>query len=134
MRNEASLCQPRPARRAKRVMAAIKRQVFTDLSLHVLWPLAHYAYDETDTMNVTEITVTYGGKLNLGNYNSAHIEISATALLDAGERLDEASAQLLSQIKAEVRVHVAELARKRGAQVDEIFAGLPVEARSQIQE
>lgn len=85
-------------------------------------------------MKVTEITVTYGGKLNLGNYNSAHIEISATALLDEGEHFDEATAQLLAQVKAEVRVHVAELSKKRGAQVDEIFAGLPLEARQQIQE
>jgi hypothetical protein len=85
-------------------------------------------------MKVTEITVTYGGKLNLGNYNSAHIEVSATALLDEGEHLDEATAQLLAQVKTEVRVHAAELFSKRGAQVDAIFAGLPLEARQQIQE
>lgn len=85
-------------------------------------------------MKVTEITVTYGGKLNLGNYNSAHIEVSATALLDAGECVDVATAQLLTQVKAEVRTHAAELMSKRGAQIDAIFAGLPIEARQQIQE
>jgi hypothetical protein len=85
-------------------------------------------------MKVTEITVTYGGKLNLGNYNSAHIEVSATALLDDDEQFTAAAAQLLAQVKTEVRVHAAELFNKRGAQVDEIFAGLPVEARQQIQD
>lgn len=85
-------------------------------------------------MKIIEISATYGGKLNLGDYNSAHIELTATALLDEGEHLDEAAAQLFAQIKTEVRVHVAELARKKGARVDEIFAGLPVEVRQSIQE
>jgi hypothetical protein len=85
-------------------------------------------------MKVTEITATYGGKLNLGNYNSAHIEVSATALLDGDELFDAAATQLLEQVKTEVRRHAAELMSKRGAQVDAIFAGLPVEARQQLQD
>ena len=35
-------------------------------------------------MQIREITVTYGGKLNLGDYNSAHVEISITGVLNDG--------------------------------------------------
>lgn len=85
-------------------------------------------------MKITEITATYGGKLNLGDYNSAHIELSATALIDEQDDPFEATAALFDQLKTQVRAQAAELARKRGARVEEIFAGLPVEARTQIQE
>lgn len=85
-------------------------------------------------MQIKEITATYGGKLNLGDFNSAHIELTASALIEDGEDPFEATAALFAQLKTQVRVQAAELARKKGARVDEIFAGLPVEARSQIRE
>lgn len=85
-------------------------------------------------MNITEISVTYGGKLNLGDYNSAHIELTASALLDENDDPDQAIAELFTFVKTQVRTQAAELARKKGARVDEIFAGLPVEIRQSIQE
>lgn len=83
-------------------------------------------------MQLKEVTITYGGKLNLGDYNSAHIELTVTALVDEGEQLDEVAGQLFSQVKAEVRAQVKELVNKRGAKVDEVFAGLPADVRSQM--
>ena len=70
-------------------------------------------------MQIREITVTYGGKLNLGDYNSAHVELTATALLDDDEHLDEVAGQLFQQIKAEVRTQVRELMGKRGACIED---------------
>jgi len=83
-------------------------------------------------MNIKEITVTYGGKLNLGDYNSAHIELTATALLDEDDSENAAIADLFAVVKTAVRAEAKELAAKRGAKVDQIFAGLPIEARAQM--
>lgn len=85
-------------------------------------------------MKLTEVSITYGGKLNLGDYNSAHIEITVSALAEDGEQLDEIAAQLFQQAKAEVRAQSAELFRRRGTRVDQIFAGLPVDVQQSIQE
>lgn len=84
-------------------------------------------------MRVTEITVTYGGKLNLGDYNSAHVEATATALLEEQDTIEAATEQLFNQVKTAVRVHVSELAKKRGARIDEVFAGLPVDIRTTLE-
>ena len=51
-------------------------------------------------MQIREITVTYGGKLNLGDYNSAHVEISITGMLNDGEDARAATAVLFDQAKA----------------------------------
>ncbi len=84
-------------------------------------------------MQVREITATYGGKLNLGDYNSAHIELTATALLDTDEDAATASAALFAIVKTQVRAQARELMQKRGARVDEIFAGLPTDVRSTLE-
>ncbi len=84
-------------------------------------------------MQLREITATYGGKLNLGDYNSAHIELTATALLDADEDAEAASAALFALVKTQVRTQVRELLQKRGARVDEVFAGLPTDVRSTLE-
>lgn len=83
-------------------------------------------------MRIKELTVTWGGKINLGNYNSAHMEMTASAILDPGEDEKEATAQLWETVQESVRAEARKLAALRGAHVDEIFAGLPVEAREQI--
>lgn len=84
-------------------------------------------------MQLKEITVTYGGKLNLGNYNSAHVECSVTALVDEGESFDEVAGQLFTQAKAEVRVQVRDLLKKPGTNVEAVFAGLPVDVRNGLE-
>ena len=58
-------------------------------------------------MQIREITVTYGGKLNLGDYNSAHVEISITGVLNDGEDARAATAVLFDQAKAAVRDQAA---------------------------
>lgn len=83
-------------------------------------------------MTIREIQITYGGKLNLGDYNSAHVEITLSALLDDGEDPVAAQSILFEQAQESVRVKARELFAKRGARVDEIFAGLPVETQKQM--
>lgn len=83
-------------------------------------------------MTVKEISVTYGGKINMGDYNSAHIEATASALLEPGESETDALRSLMETVQDAVRVEARKLAARRNARVDEIFAGLPVEAREQI--
>lgn len=83
-------------------------------------------------MKIREISVTYGGKLNMGDYNSAHIEMTATALLEPEENEAEAIVALLATAQAPVQAEARRLYAKRGARVDEIFAGLPVEVQQQV--
>lgn len=83
-------------------------------------------------MQIREITATWGGKINMGDYNSAHLELTAAALLDPGEDEAEAIAELWQTVQESVRVEARKLASRRGARVDEIFAGLPVEAQQQV--
>lgn len=83
-------------------------------------------------MQIREITATWGGKINLGDYNSAHMEMTASAILDPGEDEKEAMSQLWQTVQESVRTEARKLAALRKARVDEIFAGLPVEAQQQV--
>lgn len=83
-------------------------------------------------MKVREITVTYGGKLNLGDYNSAHVEVSLTALLDEGETAEAVSAALFDQAKAAVRRESLDLLQKTRTAATLAFAGLPVDVRETL--
>lgn len=84
-------------------------------------------------MQIREITVTYGGKLNLGDYNSAHVEASLTALLDEGEDAETATAALFEQAKGAVRAQSAELLKKVRTAATLAFAGLPVDVRETLE-
>lgn len=68
----------------------------------------------------------------MGDFNSAHLEMTATALLDPGEDEKEAMAELWQTVQESVRTEARKLKAVRNARVDEVFAGLPVEAREQI--
>ena len=84
-------------------------------------------------MQISEITVTYGGKLNLGDYNSAHVEISITALLDSTDDAHAATAALFDQAKGAVRAQSIELLKKVRTSATQAFAGLPVDVRESLE-
>ena len=84
-------------------------------------------------MQISEITVTYGGKLNLGDYNSAHVEISITALLDGTDDAQAATADLFEQAKGAVRAQSIELVKKVRTAATQAFAGLPVDVRESLE-
>jgi hypothetical protein len=83
-------------------------------------------------MQIKEVSVTYGGKLNLGDYNSAHVEVTLSAIADPDESANDISANLLETAKTMVRAQVRELMQRRQARVDEVFAGLPVEVQQSL--
>lgn len=83
-------------------------------------------------MKVKEVSVTYGGKMNLGDYNSVHIEVTLSAILEEGDKHDEVVHALMDDASWEVKDRARKLYEKRGAKMTEIFAGLPVEAKQQI--
>jgi hypothetical protein len=79
-------------------------------------------------MNVTTISVTYGRKVNLGDYNSANVECSIWAQLDPGEDTNEAAHALWSMAKENVKAQVLPLNAKdaKNIKTEEMFLGLPI--------
>lgn len=84
-------------------------------------------------MTIKEVSITYGGKINLGSYSSLHVEMTASALLGEGETLEDAAAELYNRARQIVREEARHVVEKRGVSVEEIFAGLPVEVQAAIQ-
>ena len=83
-------------------------------------------------MIVEKINLTYGGKLDLGNYNSVRIEMNATFLNDEGLPLDELADKAMEQIKAAVRPHMVDALKKNRVSVEEVFMGLPTNVRDNL--
>lgn len=81
---------------------------------------------------ITGISVTYGRKFNLGDFNSAHLEISLYAELDEDDSPEDARAQLWADAKASVKEQALPLLRKQQVRVEEAFAGLPTDVQEQI--
>jgi len=83
-------------------------------------------------MQLKSISVTYGRKLNTGDYSSAHAEISLFADLEEGD--DEASAAeaLRAMARNQVMLELARVEQKLAAKVEGIFAGLPIDVKKQL--
>ena len=85
-------------------------------------------------MQLKTISVTYGRKLNLGDYNSAHTEISLWAELDEGDDEATAADALRGMARTQVMLEMARLNPALAAKVENVFAGLPVSVQAQIEE
>lgn len=83
-------------------------------------------------MQLKTISVTYGRKLNLGDFNSVHSEVSLWADLEDGD--DEASAAnaLRDMARNQVMLELANLNQKLAAKVETVFAGLPLSVQKQL--
>lgn len=81
-------------------------------------------------MKITTISVTYGRKHNLGDYNSAHIEASIWADIEEGDDIAECEALLWTEAKEQVKAQLLPLVTKKEAQVKSVFAGLPVDVQN----
>lgn len=81
---------------------------------------------------IKTISVTYGRKFNLGDYNSAHIEISMWADLEAGDDPDEVTEALYTDAKRHVKAQALPIVANRRAQVEKTFLGLPAEVQNQL--
>lgn len=81
---------------------------------------------------VKTVSVTYGRKINLGDFNSATVDCTIWADVDEGEELNAAMSALWTMAKENVKAQVLPLKGKQEAQVKEIFLGLPVETQKEI--
>jgi len=76
-------------------------------------------------MEIREVSVTYGRKLNLGDFNSAHVEITISAALTADEDAHAAMTALWAMATANVKAKAAEFIPK--LRLQEYFLGVPIE-------
>lgn len=83
-------------------------------------------------MKLTTISATYGRKQNLGDYNSAHVEISLWADLDDGDDEAAAAEALRNMARAQVMLEMVRIVPDIAAKVENIFAGLPTDLQSTI--
>lgn len=85
-------------------------------------------------MQVTTISATYERKHNLGDYNSANIGMTLLAQLEPGEDEAACATALRDMARAHVMTELSRIDRRLEAKVQELFMGLPVEVRNQLQE
>lgn len=83
-------------------------------------------------MRITTMTVTYGRRINLGDFNNAHVEQTVSAELEDGDDPLECSAQLFDMARDQVKARILPLVKKQADEVAAIFAGLPPELQKEI--
>lgn len=83
-------------------------------------------------MQLKTISVTYGRKLNLGDFNSIHAEISLWADLDEGDDEAKAAEALRQMARNQVMLELSRVKPDLETKIQNIFAGLPVNVQKQI--
>ncbi len=78
------------------------------------------------------ISVTYGRKLNTGDFSSAHAEISLWADLEEGDDEAAAAEALRQMARNQVMLELARVEQRLQAKVEGVFAGLPVSVQKQL--
>lgn len=78
-------------------------------------------------MRLKTVSVTYSRKLNLGDYNSVHSEVSLWADLEEGDDEATAADALRTMARNQVLLELARVEQKLAAKVENIFAGLPID-------
>ena len=81
---------------------------------------------------IKTVSVTYGRKHNLGDFCSAHVEISIWADVTEEDDLDAIMRNLWTMAKENVRVQLLPLVSNHNAKVEEAFLGLPRELKEAI--
>jgi len=83
-------------------------------------------------MILKTISVTYGRKLNLGDFNSAHSEISLWAEVEPDEDEAAAAEALRTMARNQVMLELARIDQRIKASVQDVFAGLPVDIQKKV--
>lgn len=83
-------------------------------------------------MQLKSISVTYGRKLNLGDFNSVHSEITLWADLEQGDDEAIAAEALRQMARNQVMLELARVQPALEAKVQKVFAGLPVSVQKSI--
>lgn len=84
-------------------------------------------------MKLTTISATYDRKLNLGDYNSAHIAMTLWADVEDGDDPATAGEALRQMARHQVMAEIARLKPELKAKVEGVFMGLPLEVRQQLE-
>lgn len=85
-------------------------------------------------MKLKTISVTYERKMNLGDYNSVHAGVTLWADLEDGDDEADATEALRQMARNHVMTELARLQPALRAKVENLFMGLPVEVRANLQE
>ena len=75
---------------------------------------------------VKTVSVHYGRKLNLGDFNSATVEVTFWADVEPDADLDAEMRALHEMAKANVKAQLLPLTNKGSMKAEEIYLGLPV--------
>ena len=81
---------------------------------------------------ISKVSVTYGRKFNLGDYNSSNLEMSVSAELEEGEDLDAVMKGLWGMVRTNVKAQAMPLVAKHKVDIEEVYMGLTVETRKAI--
>lgn len=84
-------------------------------------------------MKLDRVEVAYGGVLNLGNYQSAHIHATVGATLEPGDDPDQVARDLFDQARAMVQERAAPLITNKNALIEGVFTSLPAQVRRTMQ-
>ena len=80
-------------------------------------------------MILKTISATYGRKMNLGDYNSAHAEITLWAELEEGDSEEDSAIALREMARSNVMNELGRLDRSLKAKTEDLFMGLPKELK-----
>lgn len=84
-------------------------------------------------MKLKTISTTYGRKMNLGDYNSAHVEISLWADLEDGDDAASATDALRIMARNNVMRELGRFSQQLEAATKKLFMGLPVDVRNDLE-
>lgn len=84
-------------------------------------------------MKLKTISVTYERKMNLGDYNSAHVGMTLWADLEEGDSEVKASAALREMARNNVMQELGRFSPNLEAKTAELFMGLPVDVRNDLE-
>lgn len=85
-------------------------------------------------MNIKTVSVTFGGKLNLGNYQSAELSATVGAEIHPSENPDEVARVLFAQARAMVMERAGPLIKDKAALIDGVFTALPASVRAEMEQ
>ena len=85
-------------------------------------------------MILKTISVTYGRKMNLGDFNSLHVEASLWADLEQGDDEAIAAEALRTMARNQVGTELARMEPKLAAKITDLFMGLPKQVRMTLEE
>lgn len=83
-------------------------------------------------MIIKTIAATYGRKLNLGDFNSAHAEMTLWADLEEGDDEAQAAIALREMARNHVMHELGRVDQRLRAKTEELFMGLPAELKAVV--